>query len=439
MGVTSRRRTYAAVAMIAVAALATAACSKKDDNTGSNTAKPVELTIEVFGTFGYTEAGLYSAFHAAHPNITVKEIGTGQGLGDENTKLAQSLAAGAGSADVVALEEGTITQFKGQAQNFEDLSKYDGVTALQSNFLPWKWEQGKTKDGKLIGLGTDVGSLAMCYRTDLFKKAGLPTDRDAVSKLWPTWQDYINVGKQFVAKKTGGKFLDAATNTYNAILTQTAGNGSGYTYYDKSDNLVIDKNADIKSSWDTAVSIIQAGLSANLSAFGDEWNKAFGSGAFATIACPAWMLGYIKGQAGDSNANKWDVATAPGGAGNWGGSFLAVPSQGKHKTEAAELAKFLTTPEAQLSVFQKENNLPSSPVIYTKPEFQAFKNAYFNDAPVGVIFGAGAQNLKPVYLGPKNQDVRSAVEDALRSVEQGKRTPEQAWQDAIANGTKAAK
>ena len=51
-------------------------------------------------------------------------------------------------------------------------------------------------DGKTqIGLGTDVGGLAMCYRTDLFEKAGLPTDRDAVSKLWPTWDDFINVGK----------------------------------------------------------------------------------------------------------------------------------------------------------------------------------------------------------------------------------------------------
>ena len=50
-----------------------------------------------------------------------------------------------------------------------------------------------TADGKqLIGLGTDVGGMAMCYRTRPVRKAGLPTDRDAVAKLWPTWDDYID-------------------------------------------------------------------------------------------------------------------------------------------------------------------------------------------------------------------------------------------------------
>ena len=64
----------------------------------------------------------------------------------------------------------------------------------------------------------------MCYRKDLFAKAGLPTERDAVSKLWPTWQDYIATGEKFNAAKTGASFLDAATNTFNTILLQTAGN-----------------------------------------------------------------------------------------------------------------------------------------------------------------------------------------------------------------------
>jgi cellobiose transport system substrate-binding protein len=133
------------------------------------------------------------------------------------------------------------------------------------------------------------------------------------------------------------------------------------------------------------------------------------------------------------------VAKAPAGGGNWGGSFLAVPAQGKHKTEAADLAKFLTSPDSQLAVFQKVNNLPSSPKVYTNADFQAFKNEYFNDAPVGQIFGAGAQALKPVYLGAKNAPVRAAVENALRSVEQGKRTPDQAWQDAKAAAATASK
>ena len=64
-------------------------------------------------------------------------------------------------------------------QQFVDLNKY-GADKLKDQWLPWKWEQSLAADGKTqIGLGTDIGSLAICYRKDLFKKAGLPTDRDA--------------------------------------------------------------------------------------------------------------------------------------------------------------------------------------------------------------------------------------------------------------------
>jgi cellobiose transport system substrate-binding protein len=438
MAVMSRRRGTAVVALICAGVLAVAAgCSSGTTNNASANEK-ITLTVTVFGTFGYKEAGLYDKYTQLHPNITVKEQGTGQGLNDENNKLNQTLAAGSGAGDVVALEEGTITQYKGQAQNFVNLNDY-GAASLKSNFLDWKWQQGTTADGKVIGLGTDVGSMAICYRSDLFAQAGLPTDRDAAGNLWPTWDQYIAQGQAFQAKVKSAKWTDASTNTYNNILMQAAGANTGYTYFDKSNKLVLGENPDVKAAWDETNKMTTAGLSAGLTSFSDDWVAGFKNSKFATMACPAWMLGVIKGNAGDALAKKWDVTKAPGGGGNWGGSFLAVPNQSKHKTEAADLAKFLTSPDSQLAVFEKVNNLPSSPTVYANTDFQAFKNDYFNDAPVGQIFGASAQALKPVYLGAKNAPVRTAVENALRSVEQGKRTPDQAWQDALAAGATAAK
>jgi len=442
MGVTSRRRAFATVAMAAATVIALATgCSSSGKPSGSTTADPnkkITLTIDVFGTFGYTEAGLYQKYMAAHPNVTIVERGTGQGLGDENTKLTQWMAAnGAGAGDVVALEEGTITQFKGIANQFANLLDY-GAAPLQSNFLPWKWQEGLTADGKLLGLGTDVGSMAMCYRSDLFAKAGLPTDPTQVAALWPDWNAFINEGKVFEQKSGGVKFVDAATNLYNTVLMQTAGNSSGYTYFDKSDNLVLDKNADIKTAWDTTVAMMQSGLSAGYTSFSDDWTAGFKSSKFATVACPAWMLGVIQGNSGDAMSGKWNVTKAPGNGGNWGGSFLAVPKNGPNVAAAADLAKFLTSPESQLAVFQKEANLPSAQVLYNNADFLATKNAYFSNAPIGQIFGPSAASLKPVYLGSKNQPVRTAVENALLSIEQGKRTPDQAWQDALKNGAAAA-
>lgn len=437
----SRRRGFASVALIAAAALAaTAGCSSSgDDNGGGNDKGNITLTLTVYGNFGYKDAGLLKQYEADHPNIKIKLQGAGQGLDDENNQLKQVLAAGSGAGDVVALEEGTITAYKGDlASDFVDLNDY-GAGSLESNFLPWKWQEGTTADGKLLGLGTDVGSMAICYRVDMFKAADLPTDRDKVGALWPTWDDYINVGKQFQSKYKDAKWVDSSTNTYNNILMQYAGADTGYTYFDKQGNLVIDSNPDVKKAFDKTNEMTKDGLSAGLTSFSDDWAAGFKNSKFATIACPAWMLTNIKQNAGDSLSGKWDVAKAPGNGGNWGGSFLAVPTQSKHKKEAADLAKFLTSPDSQLAVFKAIGNLPSSPKVYDDPDFKAFKNEYFNNAPVGQIFGASAKSLKPVYLGADNAAVRTAVENALRSVEQGKRSPDQAWQDAVKNAKAAAK
>ena len=114
-----------------------------------------------------------------------------------------------------------------------------GSNDKKDQWLDWKYEQATTADGAhTIGLGTDVGGLAMCYRRDLFEQAGLPTDRDEVSALWPTWDDFIATGEQFQEGIGDDKvhFIDSATNTYNSILMQCG----DYTYFDTDDNLVIE-------------------------------------------------------------------------------------------------------------------------------------------------------------------------------------------------------
>ncbi|MEV4544989.1 cellobiose-binding protein [Micromonospora echinaurantiaca] len=432
MGAFSRRR-LAAVALVAASALLVSTGCGGDDAADDGT---ITLTVDVFGQFGYEQ--LYQEYMASHPGVKIVERGTGGNLDEYSPKLTQWLAAGKGAGDVVAIEEGLLVEYKANPGNFVNLLDH-GAAELKGNFLDWKWNGGLTADGKqLIGLGTDVGGMAMCYRKDLFAKAGLPTDREAVSKLWPTWQDYIRVGEQFTAKKTGAAFLDAATNTFNTILLQTAGNAQGYSYYDTSDNLVVDSNPAVRQAWDTTMDIIDSGLSGKYGAWSEEWVSAFKQAKFATIACPAWMTGVIEGNAGAAASGKWDIAQVPGNGGNWGGSYLAVPKQSKHQAEAIELAKFLTSAKGQIGAFKAKGPLPSSPQALEDPAITGATNAYFSGAPVGQIFAAGAKNLKPVYMGPKNQAVRTEVENAVRTVELGQRNPDQGWTDAVANAKKAA-
>jgi len=197
----TRMRKAAAVALVATVALGAAACSAKNDNKGTSNGN-IKLTLDTFGEFGMDD--LIKQYESSHPGITVEQRKTNK-LDDYKPQLSKYIATGTGAGDVVALEEGIIGEYKAAPQNWVDLKQYVGD--LSGDYLAWKYQGGQTADGsKLIGLPTDVCSLAMCYRNDLFKAAKLPTDRDAVSKLWPTWDDFIKVGQTY-SKNTGGKHL----------------------------------------------------------------------------------------------------------------------------------------------------------------------------------------------------------------------------------------
>lgn len=436
MKCTLRRRQLAGIAAALAATLvATAACSGDGNNpASSDSSGKIELTVDTFGNFGYDS--LFKQYEAAHPNVKIKHRNVVR-LDDYTPRLQQWLAAGSGAGDVVAIEEGILVQFKKQADKFVNLLDH-GAAAMQGDFLDWKWELGKSGD-KLIGLGTDIGPLGMCYRSDLFEKAGLPTARDEVSKLWPDWDGYIETGKKFAAANTGAKFVDGANAQFNTILIQEAGKSTGYTYFDRNDKLVFDSNPAVRTAFDAVVRMTSEGLSANLTSFSTEWSAGFKQGSFATIACPSWMLGIIKDNAGADGQGKWDVAAVPGGGGYWGGSWLAVPAQSKHQREAAELAKFLTNPESHLTAYLAANVFPSTKKYYQDDVITKRTEPYFNDAPVGAIFGAGASQVKPVYLGSKNQNVRQEVENILLAVGESTLSPDQAWQRAVDAARDAAR
>ncbi|WP_214109570.1 ABC transporter substrate-binding protein [Acrocarpospora catenulata] len=389
-------------------------------------AEKVTLTVALFADFHF--APLYEEFKKTHPNVTITERRSQ--FNDHHNNLVTQLATGAGAADIVAIEEGFINTFREVPDKFHNLADY-GLSSRQPEYLDWKWQRGLASDGKtLIGLGTDVGGLAMCYRPDLLKKAGLPSQRDEVSALWPTWDAYVETGKKFVAAGVkGAAFTDGPGEHFRAMVEQAP-----VGLYDDQNNLVVATNPDVKKAFDMGVSIIQNKLSGNLPAFTPEWTTGIAKGTFATMVCPAWKTGVIKDQ--KPGEGTWDIAAVPGGGGNQGGTHLAAPKQGKHPKEAAELINFLTGKDSQLALWKDASALPSLPALYDDPAVSTFVNPYFGDAPIGKIFTDAARALKPQHAGPKNGDVLLAINNALTRVEQNNQPPAEAWTQALADAEK---
>lgn len=425
---TARKRTIALIGAVAAGALSLAACgSSSGGDAGKSADGKTVIKVGLFGTFGYKEAGLYDDYMKLHPDITIEE----QSVEQETTyyqSLQTHLAAGSGLADVQGIEVGRIADVvQNQAGKWTDLNSM-GAGDLASTFYQWKFDAAKTEDGAVLGLGTDTGPEAMCFRTDLFKQAGLPTSRDELAAKWSTWQGYLDLGKQYAAKAPkGSSFMDSASGMFNAIIGQ-----SPSQYYDKGGNTIYDSNPAVKSAWDLSMQAATTpGLTAKLKQFDTPWNAGFASGSFATIACPAWMAGYIKGQAGDGASGKWDIAPLPGGAGNWGGSYLGIPKASKHQKEAYDLVKWLTAPEQQVTMWTKGQHFPSSSKAAEDPKVEAATDAYFSNAPVGTIFNDSASKLQVAVIGPKDGTIKDQFSQAIITVEQQGKSPDDAWSAAL--------
>ncbi|GAA2031381.1 ABC transporter substrate-binding protein [Agromyces tropicus] len=411
------RRLVGGLAALATIGLFTA-CSAPADDAASSGELPTGQTISVW-TFGAT--GLEDSMEAwAEETGNTIEIKTSE-FDPHHEQLLTALASGA-VPDVALVETAYSSLFKPSAKYFTDLREY-GAEDIEGDFLDWRWAQGVADDGTVIGLPTDVGGMALAYRTDLFEAAGLPSDSDGVEGLWSSWEEFVAVGEQYT-ETTGEPFLDDAGVFFQTVYNQ----GDEKFYSADGSELIYESNPQVQKAWDLATSA--APISANLAAFSPEWNTGMANGDYAVQLAPAWMLNYIQGQAPDT-AGLWNVVTLPEGGGNWGGSQMTVPKEAANPALAYDMLSTILSPENQLEVFTEFGNFPSTPELYEDPALTGFTSPFFSDAPVGLIYTESVQALEPVYEGPKERAILREFGLGIDRVESGDETPAEAWQSTL--------
>ncbi len=377
--------------------------------TGSAPAEKITLTVSVFNEMGYEN--VIAGYTELNPNVEVK-LDRAATSDEAREKYMSGLAAGSGMADVAAVEVDWLPEIMESADLLTDLTS----DSVKGRWLDWKVAQATTPDGKLVGYGTDIGPEGVCYRADLFEKAGLPTDREEVAKaLGSSWDDYFNLGKQFVAKSDSAWF-DSADAIFQGMVNQLE---NPFSSTKPEETLIpLEENTQVKALYDQIIKAAQDDkLSANLQQWQPDWQNAFQNNGFATMLCPGWMLGIIEGNA--KGVEGWDIAnTFPGGGGNWGGSFLTVPAQGKNVEEAKKLADWLTAPEQQIKAFKDKGTFPSQVEALSSQDLLSVTNKFFNDAPTGQILAdrAAAVTVVP-FKGPNYFAYRAAVSNAINRVD----------------------
>jgi cellobiose transport system substrate-binding protein len=206
------RRIGLVAGVATTSALVLAGCAGGGGGATADPNEKVTLTVATFNDFGYSDA-LFAEYTKEHPNVTIvhnKAATSNDARANYFQKLGKT-----GLADIEAIEVDWLPE----------VMKYSDLLApvpadLKSRWLDWKEKAATDPKGNLIGYGTDIGPEGVCYRSDLFAAAGLPTDRESVAKLLTgDWKTYFDTGAKYTAA-TGKAFFDSAGGTYQGMINQ---------------------------------------------------------------------------------------------------------------------------------------------------------------------------------------------------------------------------
>ena len=412
------------VAGLAASALALTGCAGGSSSAGAESGGSIALTVATFGDSSAIKE-LVTQYEEENPGVAVK-VNTVANVEDSRTNLLTKLAAGSGLADVEQLEIAWLGQLQRYTDRFVPLEPDEF-----GPFIAAQAEPVTLDDGNLWALGVGTGPSAICYREDLLAAAGMATDAASLEVMFSSWDSYFAAGEQYAAGGGVGKWYGDSYLIFNAQVEQLS------NPYEAEDGEVVVDNPEVEQIFRNTLELAPQ-LSANISPFSEDWNTGFANGAYATVACPSWLLSTIEGNAPD--VSDWRIANAfPGGNANLGGSFFSVPTQSKNPDAAAALAAWLTAPEQQVAAFKGGSAFPSREQALEDPELREVANDYFGGAEVGAIFADRLQASDTVmYKGPNYIAIDLAAFDAISRVETGGQSINDAWEQLVEESEAAA-
>ena len=349
--------------------------------------------------------------------------------GDYKQQLLTALDQDQDVPDIVGIKGEDIASLLPRADRFVDLNTL-GAAEVQSAYLRWKWQQGSTFDGRLVGFPIDIGPTAMFYRADLFRRAGLPDAPERVNTMMATWPKFLEVGRRLVKAMPGVRLLASGTQVFGLRMSQ-----SPVRFVDESNHFVGDQQH-VRAAWDCAVQLGDWGLSAKVQSDEEAWGKGIAGGTLAAELGAAWHALDIQQTAPDT-AGQWRVAAGPAAGANSGGSFLAIPAGAHDPARSFAVIRWLLSPENQARAFVDAALFPSTPAAYELPAMNQ-PEKFFGGQRTVEVFGESAKKAPRAYEAPSDAALNQVYADELRSVETGAKAATKGWQDAVAQARSMA-
>ncbi len=375
-----------------VSVLLMTGCSKSGGGKDTAFDPNEEVTIVVGGWPAGDDAfkAIIPGFNEKYPNVKV-ELNFQQTT-DHHQQLSTALAAGTGAPDVAMLEQAWVGRYK-DGGGFENLlDEPYNAGDLKDDFVQYKWDLATSVDGeKTIGLVWDIGPATLFYRRDVFKEVGLPSEPEEVEKYLSTWDGVLDAAEKVYIPNERW-LLPSAFYLYTW-------NYMNRDFYNDKLELTLDKPGTTEAL-EAAITMRKNGWDAQLpSMWENEATAGLGGGNLCMVVAGCWYGGFLKSWIDPEGAGDWGVSRIPGGIAdsNWGGSYLAIPSQSKHKGAAWEFVKYaLATKEGQNGMFEAVDYFPGYIPAWDDPMYDE-PDPYFGGQKTRQLWVDISKSIQPTF------------------------------------------
>ncbi len=277
-----------------------------------------------------------------------------------------------------------------------------GLNGVKDKYLFW---EPVTYQGKLFGAPWLVGTRALFYNKDLFRKAGLNPDNPP-----KTWNDLLEYSRKIEALGGGvhgfGIYVGEPYTPWQLFLP--------FAWSDGAEVLSPDFNKSLINSPEfiETLSFYNSLKKYSIKDRQAQVNQAFAEGKVGMQISGEWNLMLIPQ---NNPGLDYGVAVVPKPYLNKGepvsfagGEVLVIFKQSKHPREAAKLMDFLIREDNIMKVVKSQKNV-------LPPTKESIKDPYFDEQPKQRVFFEQMLTAKPAPNHPNWQKVE---EDLTRAIEQ---------------------
>ena len=327
-------------------------------------AAPRVLTVAAFPSVDKIVEAAIPAWKQRHPDVDIKVVS--RQFADHHTAMTTALSTSFYLPDVMALEVGYVGRFA-QGGGLEDLAQPPyGIGRFATQLVPYALRQATSRDGRIVGVPTDIGPGTLLVRTDVLAKAGV-----AEADLTRSWESYVAAGVK-IKQATGAYLLAHARALKDIAIRIGVAPGEGL-YFGQGSRVLVDTPR-FARAFELARQVRANKLDAKVSTWSNEWSEGFKRGTLATQPTGAWLAGHLNNWLAPATKGLWRALQLPESSYvAFGGSFLSIArgAPAANKPLAWELIQLLTLDrERQLAAFKSQDAFPALLSTYDDPFFE---------------------------------------------------------------------